>query len=77
MAEQHRLKVRQRFSGFYDVSVRQDGGATDIDGANFDADAYVTQLLKHKQLSELVQVLPRAIHPYALAFFFWRTNFHE
>jgi hypothetical protein len=52
----HRLRVRQRFSGFYDLSVRQDGGVTDIDGANFDSEAYVSQLLKHKPLSELVEV---------------------
>ncbi len=56
MADQHRLRVRQRFSGFYDLAVRQDGGVTDIDGANFDADAYVSQILKHKPLSELVEV---------------------
>lgn len=50
----HRIKVRQRFSGFYNLSVKQDGGATDIDGANFDAEQYVTGLLKHKQLSDLI-----------------------
>lgn len=52
----HRLRVRQRFSGFYDLAVRQDGGATDIDGANFEAETYVAQLLKHKPLPELVAV---------------------
>ena len=44
----HRLRVRQRFSGFYDVDVREDAPASDIDGANFDA-----QVLSYKSLCAL------------------------
>lgn len=50
----HRLRVRQRFSGFYDVDVREDAPASDIDGANFDAQGYVSSMLATRQLPELV-----------------------
>ncbi|EKX46163.1 Ang2 protein [Guillardia theta CCMP2712] len=48
------LRVRQRFSGFYDLPVRHDASASDIDSSNFDADAYVSSLLKSKPLPDLV-----------------------
>jgi hypothetical protein len=50
----HRLRVRQRFSGFYDVDVREDAPASDIDGANFDAQGYVSSMLATRQLPELL-----------------------
>jgi hypothetical protein len=53
--QDHRLRVRQRFSGFYDLPVT-DRSTNDIDGANFDATAYVSTLIKNKPLPELVSV---------------------
>ena len=49
-----RVGVRQRFSGFYDLNVRQDGGEHDLDSANFAAESYVQSVLKSKTLPQLV-----------------------
>jgi hypothetical protein len=35
------LRVRQRFSGFYDLKVRQDTNEHDIDSSHFNSESYV------------------------------------
>ena len=35
------LRVRQRFSGFYDLKVRQDTNEHDIDSVHFNSESYV------------------------------------
>ena len=35
------LRVRQRFSGFYDLKVRQDGNEHDINSTTFNPETYV------------------------------------
>ena len=56
--QDHKLRVRQRFSGFYDLPVT-DRNTNDIDAANFDSASYVSSLIKNKPLPELVSVLPK------------------
>ena len=41
MLATRQLKVRQRFSGFYDLKVRQDANEHDIDFPHFNSESYV------------------------------------